>query len=199
MLNPQATAAATDNPTADDFPLPLAAVNEMIFLELLLLTITSTKVMIALAWSRVLALETNAPIIYLCDKSYLSLESYSFALALIVICFLDTSGRSVLRMLRMLSSSSRNRQFWHLVSESKNLSLNLGSISWNLSVLYLWWTSIAIVCNCLSPVIVFNIININPPPSTVYIVRHKTLGVSASKSCRISIWYVFPSTLWVYL
>lgn len=75
LLNPQATAAATESPTADDLPLPLAAVREMMFLELLLFTITSTNVMIALAWSNVLALDTNPPIISLCDRSYLSLRS----------------------------------------------------------------------------------------------------------------------------
>ena len=40
LLNPQATAAATESPTAEDLPRPLAAVREMMFLELLLFTIT---------------------------------------------------------------------------------------------------------------------------------------------------------------
>lgn len=49
LLNPQATPAATDNPTAEDLPLPLAAVNDITFLDVVLFIITSTNVIIARA------------------------------------------------------------------------------------------------------------------------------------------------------
>ena len=49
LLNPHATPAATDNPTADDFPLPLAAVKDITFLAVVLFKMTYTKVIIALA------------------------------------------------------------------------------------------------------------------------------------------------------
>lgn len=75
LLNPHATPAATLSPMAADLPRPLAAVRDTTCRDWLLLAITYTKVMIALAWSRVLALLTRLPTTYLGAKSYFSFSS----------------------------------------------------------------------------------------------------------------------------
>lgn len=61
LERPAATAAEIDIPTAADFPLPLPAVMEMVFLKFLSET-ASIKVIIALAWSKVFAIATKGPI-----------------------------------------------------------------------------------------------------------------------------------------
>ena len=61
LLYPYATAAAIAMPIEADFPRPLAAVKETV-LRRFFSEIASTNVIIAVAWSTVLAVSTKVPI-----------------------------------------------------------------------------------------------------------------------------------------
>jgi len=77
------------------------------------------------------------------------------------------------------NSSSIVIQFSHWDNYRIIRSWKRGTTHLLLSVRYLEWISIEIVCNYLIDVKVLNNKKTNPPPSTVSIVLHKILGFKA--------------------
>lgn len=84
LLKPSLMAAAMPKPMAADFPRPLPAVRDTVVLEDLSLS-TSNKVMITLAWSKVLVLESNSPTTSLVDKVFFRASNYWVAFRLITV------------------------------------------------------------------------------------------------------------------
>jgi len=70
LLKPSLIAAAIPIPMAADLPLPLPAVKETVDFVFFSFR-TSTKVIITLAWSRVLAFFNSYPMIYLEARLFL--------------------------------------------------------------------------------------------------------------------------------
>lgn len=84
LLKPSLMAAAIPRPMAADFPRPLPAVSETVVLEDLSLR-TSSRVMMTLAWSRVLVLASSSPTTSLEERLFLRESSYSMAFLLIAV------------------------------------------------------------------------------------------------------------------
>jgi hypothetical protein len=89
LLNPNLIAAAIPNPMAADLPRPLPAVSETVVFEDLSLS-TSSRVMMTLAWSKVLALASNSPTTYLGASDFFKPSNYSATFLLITL--LTSSG-----------------------------------------------------------------------------------------------------------
>ena len=87
----------------------------------------------------------------------------------------------------MLSSSSSTRQAWQWARLRRKRSLKRPTTSVWLSVRKRECTSMAMEYSWRREVSVLMSSTTMPPPSTVSMVRARRLGVSAWKSCRISI------------
>jgi len=111
----------------------------------------------------------------------MSLESSLFFLFIPGKCT-GTISLMLLVMGKIFNSSSIAIQVIHLAKLKINLSLNLGLTYECPSVLYLPCTSILNSYNCFKEVNVLNNMTITPPPSTVSMALHSTLGVMDSKS-----------------
>ena len=93
LLKPSLIAAAIAKPMPADLPRPLPAVNETVVLADLSLR-TSNKVMMTLAWSKVLAFANNCPTISLAASDFLS--PYSSSATFLPITLVTSTGSILL-------------------------------------------------------------------------------------------------------